>query len=177
MTTTTTGIERPGQGEYNPYYQRYLTDVPDGDLLELLQLQGAEMVSLLRSISEDKSTYRYEPGKWSVREVVGHVVDTERVFTYRALAFARGEKAPLPSFDENQWAGVSNAAHRRLADLTDECIAVRAATLALFRGLAPADFARAGVASDSTVTVRALAWITAGHERHHLRLLRERYKV
>jgi hypothetical protein len=175
MTTNT--IARPASAEYNPYYQKYVNLVPDGDLIDTLRHQGGETVSLLRGISEDKSTFAYAPGKWSIREMLGHVTDTERVFTYRALSFARADPTPLPSFEENVWASTSNAGQRSLEDHIDDFIAVRAATLALFRGLSPADFARGGVASGNPVTVRALAWITAGHERHHVTILRDRYGV
>jgi hypothetical protein len=168
-------IQRPAPGEYNEYYHSYIASVPEGDLLEILQQQGGETVTVLRDVSEEKSTFAYAPGKWTIREVMGHLTDAERVFTYRALAFARGDTAKLPSFEENAWAEASNATHRSIEDHIDDFIAVRASTLALFRGFTPADFARAGVASDNRVTVRALAFITAGHERHHLRILRERY--
>jgi uncharacterized damage-inducible protein DinB len=168
-------IQRPVPGEYNPYYDRYISLVPDGDLLELLQRQGGETVTLLRDISEEQSRFAYAPGKWTIREVLGHLTDAERVFTYRALTFARGDTAALPSFEENAWAEVSNATHRSIQDHIDDFIAVRAATLALFRGFTPADFARAGTASGNHITVRALAYITAGHERHHTQVLRERY--
>jgi hypothetical protein len=172
---TTISIARPAAGEYNEYYQKYVDLVPDGDLFETLQRQGAETVTLLRDVSEEKSTFAYAPGKWTIRQVLGHVTDTERVFTYRALSFARADTNPLPSFDENVWAATSNAVHRPIEDHIDEFIAVRASTLALLHGLTPADAARAGVASGNRVTVRALAWITAGHERHHVNVLRDRY--
>ncbi len=175
MTTFT--IQRPAPGEYNEYYQKYVNLVPDGNLLDVLQQQGGETVTLLRGISEEKSTFAYAPGKWTIREVLGHLTDTERVFTYRALTFARADASPLPSFDENAWAVASNATHRSIEDHIDDFIAVRASTLALFRGFTPPDFARAGVASGNTVTVRALAWITAGHERHHVHVLRDKYGV
>lgn len=170
-------IQRPAPGEYNEYYHKYIAGVPEGDLLELLQQQGGETVTLLRNIGEEKSTFAYAPGKWTIRELIGHVTDAERVFAYRALSFARGDKSPLPSFDENVWAQTSNATHRPLEDHIDDYIAVRAATLALFRGFTPPDFAREGTASGNRVTVRALAYIVAGHERHHVRILRERYGV
>lgn len=174
---TTFSIQRPAAGEYNPYYQKYVDLVPEGDLLETLQRQGGETVTLLRGIGDERSTHAYAPGKWTIREVVGHLTDAERVFTYRALTFARGDGSALPSFDENAWAAASNATHRGIDDHIDDFIAVRAATLALFRGFTPADVARAGVASGNRVTVRALAWITAGHERHHMDVLRDRYGV
>jgi hypothetical protein len=173
MSTFT--IQRPDPSEYDPFYRGYVALVPDGDLLDLLRQQGGETVTLLRGVGEERSTFRYAPGKWSIRELVGHVTDAERVFTYRALSFARGAESPLPSFDEQRWAEVSNATNRLLEDLIDDDIAVPTATLALFRGFTPPDFARAGTASDARVTVRALAYITAGHERHHVRVLREKY--
>lgn len=174
---TTVHIQRPADSEYNAYYRKYVSLVPDGDLLAQLQAQGAETVTLLRGVSEEKSTHAYAPGKWNVREVVGHLTDTERVFTYRALSFARGDTNALPSFDENAWAKTSNAGQRPIEDLVDEFIAVRAGTLALFDGFTPADLVRTGVASGNSVSVRALAWITAGHERHHVAILRERYGI
>lgn len=170
-------LPRPASTEYAEYYHKYVSVVPDGDVIELLQQHGAETVTLLRGVSEEKSAFAYAPGKWTIREVMGHVMDAERVFTYRALHFARGDKTPLPSFEENAWAKVSGAASRRLEDLTDEYIAVRACTLALFRGFTRADFERTGIASDNRFTVSALAYITAGHERHHVRILRERYGI
>lgn len=168
-------IARPKDTEYAPYYGRYVATVPDDDFLEALERQGRETIAVLQEIDEAKSQHRYEPGKWSIREVVGHVCDAERVFTYRALAFARGETAQLPSFDENAWAGTSSAGTRRFADLVAEFKAVRAATLALFRSFTDEEWTRTGIASGNPCTVRALAYITAGHERHHLRILREKY--
>lgn len=173
MPSTT--VARPSSTEYAPYYGRYVSQVPDEDFLDALERQGRETVALLEQIDEKQSQYRYAPDKWSIREVVGHLTDSERVFTYRALAFARGEAAPLPSFDEKEWAGVSSAGTRRLSDLVAEFQAVRAATLALFSSFSEEEWARSGVASSNPVTVRALAYIAAGHERHHLNVLREKY--
>jgi hypothetical protein len=175
MTTLT--IARPAAAEYNPYYQKYVNQVPEGDLLATLQRQGGETVTLLRNVSEEKSTFAYAPGKWTLREVIGHLTDAERVFTYRALSFARADPSALPSFDENVWAATSNAGARTIEDHIDDFIAVRASTLALFRGFGSAELARSGVASGNPVTVRALAWIIAGHERHHVGVLRDRYDV
>jgi hypothetical protein len=173
MTNLT--IPRPASTEYAPSYSDYVTAVPDGSLLSLLERQSRDTTALLRNVSEKKSLYRYAPGKWSIREVVGHVCDAERVFTYRALRFARGDATPLPSFDENAWGAASNADTRPLAEHIEELAAVRAATLALFRGFTDEQFARSGIASGHQVTVRALAYIVAGHERHHVKVLRERY--
>ena len=170
-------ITRPASTEYAPFYGGYVSEVPDGDLLAHLERQGRETAALLRAISEQRSLHRYAPGKWTIREVVGHMIDAERVFTYRALSFARGEEASLPSFDENAWAVTSNAGGRSLKDLIDEITVVRAATVALFHGFSENEFARSGTASNNHITVRALAYIVAGHERHHIKILRERYGV
>lgn len=173
MASTT--IARPTSNEYAPYHAEYVGAVPDGDVLALFERQGQETLALLRSIGEQKSGYRYATGKWSVREVVGHIMDAERVFTYRALTFARGDATALPSFDENAWAAVSNADRRTMASLLDEFSALRTASAALFRSFGEAEFARHGTASGYRVTVRGLLYVTAGHERHHVRILRERY--
>lgn len=168
-------VPRPASSEYAPFYAGYVAGVPDGDLIALLEEQGRETAALLGAISEEKSSYRYAPGKWTIREVLGHIVDAERVFSYRAMTFARGDAGPLPSFDENAWAAASNAGRRTMKELLGEYRAVRAATVALFHSFGDEELARSGIASKNPVTVRALAYIVAGHELHHLRILRERY--
>ena len=163
-------------GEYSPVYAKYVQVVPAGDVLASLESQLAGTVAVLDAFGEDGAGYRYAPGKWSVREVVGHVVDAERVFAYRAMCAARGETAALPSFDENAWVESADFERRTLASLMGELTAVRRATLALFRNLDDRALARRVVASGVPVTARALAWIIAGHELHHRRLLEERYR-
>ena len=170
-------IARPAPSEHNPYYSRYIELVPDGDLLKTLERQGRQTAKLLRAIGEKKSKYRYAPDKWTIREVVGHMSDTERVFAYRAMTFARADATGLPSFDENAWARASNAGDRTLNDLVTELESVRTSTLALFRGFGPDYFTRTGVASNHPISVRALAYIIAGHEKHHVNILKERYGV
>ena len=166
---------RPESNEYASYYERYISLVPDGDLVETLERQGAETLALLRTLTEEQGAHRYEPGKWSVKQLVGHVNDGERLFSYRALSIARGDRAALPGMEQDEWmAGVDFDA-RTLASLADEFEAVRSATLHLLRHLSPEAWARRGVASDNEVTARALAYIIAGHEAHHVRILRERY--
>ena len=166
---------KPEASEYAPYYERYVSLVPDADLVETLERQGAETLALLRGLSEEQGAHRYEPGKWSVKQLVGHLSDGERIFSYRALAFARGDAQALPGMEQDEWmAGVDFDA-RTLADLVDEFESVRASTLHLLRHLSPEAWARRGTASDNEVTVRALAYIIAGHEAHHVRVLRERY--
>lgn len=166
---------RPATGEYAPYYHKYVAGVPEGDIVGILRAQRDDTVRLVAGLDEQRASYRYAPDKWTVAEVLGHVIDTERVFTYRAVAFARGDRTPLPSMDQDVWAAGSNARERTLKSLLEEYQAVRAATIALFGSLGEPELAREGIASDNRVTVRGLAWITAGHERHHMKILRERY--
>jgi hypothetical protein len=168
-------IARPDVSEAAPYYFTYIDRVPDGDILEVLDGQGRDVLDLLRGISDAQSRHRYAADKWSIAEVVNHINDTERVFAFRALWFARGFESPLPSFDQALGVVASRAADRSWSGLVDEFQAVRAATLALFRTLPDEAWARGGIASDKRVTVRALAFITAGHVAHHLKILRERY--
>lgn len=172
MTAT---IRRPDASEYAPHYGTYISNVPDGDVLRVLEEQRREMQRLLADIPDPKALYRYAPGKWSIKEVVGHLCDSERVFGYRALRFARGDETPLPGFDEQAYAPAGQFDARALPALAAELDAVRRATLALFHGFGPAALARRGTANGTEVSVRALAYIIAGHERHHLGILRERY--
>lgn len=168
-------VSRPRPGDHAPYYARYVERVPDGNVVDLLEQQGRETIALLRRVDDARSRHRYAPDKWSVRQVVGHLSDTERVFAYRALTFARGDTAALPGMDQDAWVPASNADERAIADLVAEFSAVRAASVALLRGFGPAEFARAGTASNNHVTVGALAYIMAGHELHHVGILREQY--
>jgi hypothetical protein len=149
--------------------------VPDGDILEMLEAQRREMGQLLAGMSEAVALRRYAAGKWSVKEVIGHLMDCERVFGYRALRFARGDETPLPGFDEQIYAPAGRFDDRRLGDLADELDAVRRATIALVRSFDAAALTRRGTANGAAVSVRALVYIIAGHERHHLTILRERY--
>lgn len=168
-------IDRPAAGEYAPFYSPYVAGVPDGNLLTFLEAQGAEMAGLLAPVSEARGNSAYAPGKWTLKEVIGHISDAERVFGYRALRFARGDETPLAGFDEKSWVPQSGASDRTLADLVEEFRAVRAATLAFLRHLSPEAVGRRGTANNVPVTVRGLAWIIAGHAAHHHRIIRERY--
>ena len=172
---TTPRYDRPDSSEYSPYYASYVAKVPDGDLLRTLEANIEETMSLLTAVPEAKGNFTYAPGKWTLKEVVGHLSDAERVFSYRALRIARGDTIPLPGFDQQAWAPNAAANSRTLADLLGELRVVRASTLALLRHLPPESVGRVGTASDTPVSVRALAWIIAGHERHHLGIIRERY--
>jgi uncharacterized damage-inducible protein DinB len=168
-------IGRPSPGEYAPFYATYVDQVPDGDVLDLLRRQVDETARLVGSVREGDADFRYAEGKWSIKEVIGHIADTERIMVYRALCFARGEPAGLPGFDENEYVRRAKFASRRLADLVAELRAVRAATVPFFATLDAEELERKGVANDRPYTVRALAYIVAGHERHHARLLADRY--
>ena len=168
-------IPRPEASEFNPYYAKYIALVPQGSLLEILTRQGLEFGAHVKAIPEGRASFRYEPAKWSVAQMVGHVNDAERIFTYRALCFSRGEKASLPSFDENAYAAASAAEQRHIADIGAEFESIRRATLTLFSGMTESMFTMGGIASDHPITVRALAYIVAGHCIHHAAILKERY--
>jgi uncharacterized damage-inducible protein DinB len=168
-------LARPDTSEFDPYYGHYVGLVPDGDIVTTLRAQIESTAALLRGMDPDQEVLRYAPGKWSVREVVGHVIDTERVFALRALCFARRDPAPLPSFDQDDYAAQSNAHLRPMSELLDELLHVRASTVALLQGFDPLWGQRRGIASDRPFTVRAIAWIIAGHELHHRGVLNDRY--
>jgi len=168
---------RPGPDEYAPFYAGYVARVPAGGLVELLARQVVDTRRLLDGLSSTEAEYAYAPGKWTIKEVVGHVADGERVFAYRALRFARGDATELPGFDENRYVPAGRFGDRSLGDLLDELGAVRDATVRLLAGLPAEAWERRGVASGSEVSVRALACVIAGHELHHRSILEERYGV
>lgn len=168
-------VRRPGPTEHAPYYARYIDLVPEGSIVNSLEVQIGETTALLASLSEVRARHRYAAGKWSVKEVVGHIADSERVFAYRALRFARGDATELPGFEGDDYVAHAGFDERPLADVLRELEIVRAATLSLFRSLGEEAWGKGGVANEALVTVRALAWIIAGHELHHRALLVERY--
>jgi hypothetical protein len=167
-------IPKPAADEFNPYYTKYITLVGE-DALAALRAGGATAPRLLSGVSEPQAQFRYAPDKWSVKEVLGHVMDAERVFAYRALRFARADVTPLPGFDEKEWVPAGRFDRRLLPELLTEYAAVRAATVALFSSFEEDELLRRGPANNHPVSVRALAHIIAGHELHHVGLLRERY--
>jgi len=177
MTTEAPSVRaaRPDESEYFSYYHKYISLVPNGDVVSQLESQHGETRTLLAPLSAERAGYRYAPGKWSVREVIGHLSDSERVFAYRAMRFARNDATPLPGFDENSFAANANYDERSLESVVDELTAVRRATVAFFNGLASEAWLRRGLANDKEMSVRALAWTIAGHERHHRELIRTRY--
>ena len=170
-------MKRPDPSEYAPYYGRYIEQIPEGSILDLLRTQVRGTLELLRSLPESKGDHRDAPGKWNIKQVVGHVIDGERVFSYRALRFGRGDTTELPGFEENDYAREGGFDARTLRHLADELECVRHATVLLYEGFGEESWVRKGIASSNPVTVRALAYIIAGHERHHVRILREKYLV
>ena len=175
MQATAQAIAAPDASEYAPYYGRYITLVGGNDVVAALEDQPRETLALLSTLSEEQGDYRYAPGKWSIKEMLGHVIDAERVFSYRALRFARNDRTPLASFEQDDYVRAGGFGHRRLADLIEEFVCVRRATVWLFRTLSPEAWMRRGIASDNPVSVRAVAYIVAGHELHHRRVLQEKY--
>lgn len=170
-------VPRPTPDEYAPHYAGYIEIVAKTDLRALLERQCADLETACQALSERDARFRYAPQKWSIKEAIGHVSDTERIFAYRALRIARADTTPLAGFDENAYVSVAGFDHRPLADLLREFRQVRSATLVLLESMAPETWGRCGVANGQVVSVRALAYIIAGHAQHHLRLLGERYKL
>jgi hypothetical protein len=166
---------RPTSDEYLAYYGKYISLVPESEALPALERQGEVMIAFLRGLSEAQGALRYAPEKWSVKQVLGHVVDGERVFSYRAMRFARADETPLPGFDENHYVASATFDQQPLSELVDHIEAVRRATIAMFRGLDAAAWTRRGDANGSPVSVRALAFIISGHAYHHMGVLRGRY--
>lgn len=166
---------RPDPSEIDPFYHPFIDRVPDGDIVETLRGGIERTLPLLEACPAERETFRYEPGKWSVRDLVGHLADSERLYAYRALHFARRDRAPLPGLMSEHWVERSNADSRSLSTLASELEAVRGATVALFDSLGPEDWSATGVASGRSFTVRSIAWMIAGHEIHHREILRERY--
>jgi hypothetical protein len=166
---------RPDASEYAPYYERYIALVPGDNVIVALETQRLHMVQVLSARSEREGNFRYGPEKWSVKEVVGHLADSERVFAYRAMRIARGDRTPLSGFEQDDYVRSGGFGERRLTDLAEEFAAVRSGSIALFRSLNEPAWSRRGVANNNEVSVRALAFITAGHELHHQRILEERY--
>lgn len=168
-------IARPAPNEYAPYYQPYIDKVPEGDILRMLHLQKIAFSEFIAAIPDEKWTYRYAPGKFSVAEVLSHVIDAERIFAYRALRFARNDRTSLPGFDQDDYAPFSGADQRSKASMETEYLTVRNASIELFRTFAAAAWDRVGIANNFEMSVRAIPYVIIGHELHHLQVLRERY--
>ena len=170
-------MSRPLETEYAPSYQAYVAHVAEDDILPAMRSQIDALDVLLDRVPPERETYAYAEGKWSIRQIIGHLIDGERVFGYRALCIARGETQNLPGFDENAYMPLAPYEHLELEDLLSEFRLVRLSNIAMFRTLDEAAWAREGIANDTPVTVRALAYVMVGHVRHHMGVLRERYGV
>jgi uncharacterized damage-inducible protein DinB len=168
-------MQRPAPTEHIPYYEKYIALVPEGDFLKVFEDQMKEVRAFVESVPEEKERYRYAPGKWSLREAMGHVLDTERIFAYRACCIARGETQVLTGYDQDTYAAHSEADGRSLRDLLEELEHQRRGNVLLLRGMSEETSKRMGSANNDPVSVRALAYIMAGHVTHHLQVFRERY--
>jgi len=166
---------RPEISEYNPFYETYIKKIPEGDISQILNEQCEKTAATLKELSEKQALFRYRPDKWSIKEVMGHVTDTERIMSYRLLSIARGETVSLPGFDQNAYVENASFDKMSLEDILAHFIAVRNATVLLLKSLSDTDWLKSGFANEAKVTVRALAYIIAGHERHHFELINERY--
>jgi DinB superfamily len=168
-------MNKPDSKEYAPYFEKYISLVPEGEIVVTLGKQIESTLSLVRGLSAAQGDLRYAPGKWSVKEVIGHLIDAERIFAYRALRFARRDATPLPGFDENSFVDNAGFGSRSLADLAEEFEHTRKSNLYLFKSLDADSSLRLGTASDNNISVRAIAYIIAGHELHHVGILQSRY--
>jgi hypothetical protein len=166
---------RPAPGDYAPYSEQYVLLVTGDDILDTLKSQLKQTATLFSGRSERDGNFRYAPDKWTVKEALGHVADAERIFAYRAMRFARGDQTPLSGFEQDDYVRGARFGARKLADVVEEYADVRQASLALFRSLDEAAWQRRGVANNNPVTVLALAYLIAGHELHHRKILEERY--
>ncbi len=170
---------KPAPSEYPEYFSTYLAHLvdDDGDVMAILRSQGLQVLEGLKRLSDEQADFRYAPGKWSVKEIVGHIIDTERLLAFRALWIARGEANPQPGMDENVWAANSNAGVRSRMELWKEHHVTRTNHLYLFRSFDTGDIARSGEADGSPISVNAIPWLMAAHELHHLKVLRDLYGV
>lgn len=168
---------RPDRSDYADYWERYISLVPDDDILATIERQSGEVQRLIATMDDARASHRYAEGKWSVKEVIGHMTDAERVFGYRILSIARGDEQSLPGFDENEYVRHAGFDAWRLGDLAESYALVRRSNIVLLRNLPEEAWDRRGTANDNAITPRALVWVIAGHERHHLGVLRDRYRV
>jgi uncharacterized damage-inducible protein DinB len=168
-------VARPRPGDYAPYFEKYVSLIASDDIVSILEAQRVLTTQFLGARSEREGNFRYAPDKWSVKEVVGHLSDSERIFAYRLLRIARGDETPLPGFEQDGYIVTGGFSERTLADVAAEFAAVRMATMALVQSLPDEAWKRRGTASDDPITVRALAYIIAGHEVHHRKILDEKY--
>lgn len=163
------------ENEYNPHYKHYISTLGNVDLFEILRTSSEELLELIKDLSEEKMIYRYEEGKWSIKELLQHLIDTERIMSYRALRFARNDATELAGFDENWYVDNSNGNNRNSNDLAEEFMCTRSASISLFKSFTDEMLLLSGTANGSDMTVRALGFIIAGHQLHHLKIIKERY--
>ena len=166
---------KPVPTEHAPEFSRYVTLVPEGDIIQTLVQQSENTLALLQTLPSDKADFRHAPDKWSVKELLGHLIDSERIFSFRALCFARNDQTPLPGYEQNDYVRNANVDNRNLVEMAEEFATVRRATIQLFRPLNETEWLRHGKANENDISVRALAYIIAGHELHHMEVLRTRY--
>jgi uncharacterized damage-inducible protein DinB len=166
---------RPKTGDYATFYEKYILLVPEGEFLQILETQLRDWQRLLGELSEEQADFRYAPGKWSIKEMLSHVSDTERIFAYRLLRIARGDQTPLAGFEQDDYVRAANSSARKQSDLLEEFTAVRRATIALAASMDDAAWIRRGVANQKEISATALAFVIAGHERHHRLVLEQRY--
>jgi hypothetical protein len=167
-------ISRPESNEYAEFYANYISKVPNGDLLNFMELQPDEFNGLVNSLTDEQATEPPKPGKWSIKQVLGHLCDSERVFSYRVLRFARADKTEIEGFEQDDYVASANSNSRSTNELLAELKSIRKATLALLESLTPAEAERIGVANGNAISVRALAYVIAGHAQHHLETMRGR---
>lgn len=177
MTLPAVTIEAPDYDEYAPFYRGYVEALPATDVLTVMEHQLRWIETLASIVDPARETFRYAPGKWSIRQVIGHLSDAERVFGYRAFCISRGDETPLPGFDENDYVESAASEKRDLESLAGELAALRRSNILLFRNLPPGSATNRGIANGAPVSVRALAFIIAGHAEHHLAVLEDRYGV
>jgi uncharacterized damage-inducible protein DinB len=177
MASSAPNMTRPDPSEHAAYYGKYIALVPSNDIMRTLDAQGRETAQMLAGLSESQAAYRYAPDKWSVKEVIGHITDSERIFAYRALRVARADQTPIEGFEQDDYVRAAQFDRLPLAALVAELTAVRQATLRLFESLQPDAWTLRGIANKNEVSVRALAYMIAGHELHHRQVLREKYGV
>ena len=168
-------MDRPTEKEYAPYYQKYISLIPNGDILQLMEKQNEQFCEFLAQFDEERANYRYAKGKWSIKEVIGHLIDVELVFMYRAWRFSRNDKASLHGFEQDEFIANSDFSKMTLSELVEQFYHMRKAAIPMFSSFSDEMWRRKGTANDSTFTVRAIAYIMVGHVIHHMRIIHQKY--
>ena len=168
-------LSQLNESEYNPHYKQYILELGDVDLFKILNTSSEDLLKTVKDLSEEKLVFRYDEGKWTIKELVQHLIDTERIMSYRALRFSRNDTTELPGFNENWYVENSNGNNRNFKDLVEEFTSTRQASISLFKSFTNEMLTLSGTANGSDMTVRALGFIIAGHQMHHLKIIKERY--